>query len=219
MIYKNFIKRTLSSIILIPLVFFLIYFETILFNFFIITCLFIASYEWHKMTRNFFLECVGFIFLIFSFYTTYSLKNYLDYEHFYLLFVISLCIATDLGGYFFGKIFKGPKLTSISPKKTYSGFIGAIILSIIVSLIFYKYDYKFGISIQLNYNFIILILLISIVSQIGDITISFFKRMAKISDTGNIIPGHGGLLDRIDGMIFAIPFFYLILKIDNFNFL
>jgi phosphatidate cytidylyltransferase len=130
-----------------------------------------------------------------------------------------LCIATDLGGYIFGKILKGPKLTSISPKKTYSGFIGAIILSLIVSLIFYKYDYKFGISIQLNYNFIILILLISIVSQIGDITISFFKRIAKISDTGNIIPGHGGLLDRIDGMIFAIPFFYLILKIDNFNFL
>jgi len=219
MISKNFIKRTLSSIILLPLVFFLIYSETILFNFFIITCFVIASYEWHQMIRNFFLECVGFIFLVFSFYATFSLKNYLDYEYFYLLFVISLCIATDLGGYIFGKIFKGPKLTSISPKKTYSGFIGAIILSLIVSLIFYKYDYKFGISIQLNYNFIILILLISIVSQIGDITISFFKRIAKISDTGNIIPGHGGLLDRIDGMIFAIPFFYLILRIYNFNFL
>jgi len=219
MISKNFIIRTISSMILIPLVLFLIFYETILFNFFIIICLVIANYEWYKMTRNFFLKCAGSIFLIFSFYTTFSLKNYLDYEYFYLLFVISLCIATDLGGYIFGKILKGPKLTSISPKKTYSGFIGAIILSIIVSLIFYKYDYKFGISIQLNYDFIILILLISIVSQIGDLIISFFKRLAKISDTGNIIPGHGGLLDRIDGMIFAIPFLYLLLKINIINFL
>ena len=215
---KNFIIRTISSMILIPLVLFLIFYETILFNFFIIICLVIANYEWHKMTRNFFLKFAGSIFLIFSFYTTFSLKNYLDYEYFYLLFVISLCIATDIGGYIFGKILKGPKLTTISPNKTYSGFFGAIILSFFVSLIFYKYDYKFGISIQLNYNFFILILLISIVSQIGDITISFFKRLAKISDTGNIIPGHGGLLDRTDGMIFAIPFLYLLLKLNIINF-
>ena len=218
MISKNFIKRTLSSIILIPLVLFLIFYESILFNFFIIIFLVIANYEWHKMTRNFFLKCTGSIFLIFSFYAAFSLKDYLDYEYFYLLFVISLCIATDLGGYIFGKILKGPKLTSISPKKTYSGFIGAIILSIIVSLIFYKYDYKFGISIILNYHFIILIVSISILSQIGDLTISFFKRLAKINDTGNIIPGHGGLLDRIDGMIFAIPFLYLLLKLNMINF-
>jgi phosphatidate cytidylyltransferase len=218
MISKNFIKRTLSSIILIPLVLFLIFYESILFNFFIIIFWVIANYEWLKMTRNYFLKFVGSLFLIFSFYTAFSLKNYLDYEYFYLLLVISLCIATDLGGYFFGKILKGPKLTSISPNKTYSGFIGAIILSIIVSLIFYKYDYKFGITIQLNYHFIILIVLISILSQIGDLTISFFKRLAKISDTGNIIPGHGGLLDRIDGMIFAIPFLYLLLKVNIISF-
>jgi phosphatidate cytidylyltransferase len=87
-----------------------------------------------------------------------------------------------------------------------------------MSLIFYKYDYKFDISIQLNYHFIILIVLISVLSQIGDLIISFFKRLAKISDTGNIIPGHGGLLDRIDGMIFAIPFLYLLLKLNIINF-
>jgi phosphatidate cytidylyltransferase len=218
MISKNFIKRIISSIILIPLVFFFIFSETIFFNFFIVICLVISIFEWLKMTRKFFWKYTGSIFLIFSFYATFYLKNYLNYEYFYLLFVISLCIATDVGGYIFGKILKGPKLTTISPNKTYSGFIGAIILSFFVSLIFYKYDYKFGISIQLNYNFFILILLISIVSQIGDITISFFKRLAKISDTGNIIPGHGGLLDRIDGMIFAIPFLYLLLKLNIINF-
>ena len=219
MISKNFIKRIISSVILIPLVFFFIFSETILFNFFIFICLVISIFEWLKMTRKFFWKLAGIIFLIFSFYATFNLKNYLNYEYFYLLFVISLCIATDVGGYIFGKVLKGPKLTTISPNKTYSGFIGAIILSFFVSLIFYKYDYKFGISIQLNYSYFILILLISIVSQIGDITISFFKRLAKISDTGNIIPGHGGLLDRIDGMIFAIPLLYLILRINIFNFL
>ena len=219
MISKNFIKRIISSVILIPLVFFFIFSETILFNFFIVICLVISIVEWLKITRKFFWKLTGIVFLIFSFYATFYLKNYLDYEYFYLLFVISLCIATDIGGYIFGKILKGPKLTQISPNKTYSGFFGAIILSILVSLIFYKYDYKFGISIQLNYSFFILILLISTVSQIGDITISYFKRLVKISDTGNIIPGHGGLLDRIDGMIFAIPFLYLLLKINIINFL
>jgi phosphatidate cytidylyltransferase len=219
MISQNFIKRTLSSIILIPLIFFIIFSDTILFNLFISICFVIAFYEWNKMTRKLFSKLTGFVFLLFSFYTTFQLKNYLDFENFYLLFVISICIATDLGGYSFGKILKGPKLTSISPKKTYSGLLGAIILSILVSLFFYKYDYKFGISIQLNSHFIILIVLISIISQIGDITISLFKRLAKISDTGNIIPGHGGLLDRIDGMLFAIPFLFLILKMNIFNFL
>jgi phosphatidate cytidylyltransferase len=218
MISKNFIKRIISSIILIPLVFFFIFSETILFSFFIVICLVISIFEWLNITKKFFWKLTGIVFLIFSFYATFYLKNYLNYEYFYLLFVISLCIATDVGGYIFGKILKGPKLTTISPNKTYSGFFGAIILSFFVSLIFYKYDYKFGISIQLNYNFFILILLISIVSQIGDITISFFKRLAKISDTGNIIPGHGGLLDRIDGMIFAIPFLYLLLKLNIINF-
>ena len=216
---KNFIKRTLSSIILTPIVFFLIFYETILFNFFIVICLIIAIYEWNKMTKKSFFKYAGCIFLFFSFYAAYSLKNYSDYEYFYLLFVISLCIATDLGGYIFGKILKGPKLTSISPKKTYSGFVGAIILSVIVALMFYRYDYKFGVSIQLNFNFFFLILLISIVSQIGDITISFFKRLSNIDDTGKLIPGHGGLLDRIDGMVFAIPFKYLILETNIFNFL
>jgi phosphatidate cytidylyltransferase len=217
MISQNLIKRTLSSIILIPIVFFLISYETNLFFLFIIVCLIIAIYEWNMMTKKLIFKFFGFIFLLFSFYTAFKLKNYSDYDYFYLLFGISLCISTDLGGYIFGKVIKGPKLTSISPKKTYSGFMGGIIMSIIMSLIFYKYDYLFDISIQLNLNFFILVVLISIVSQIGDITISYFKRLVKINDTGIIIPGHGGILDRIDGMIFAIPFLYLILELNIFH--
>jgi phosphatidate cytidylyltransferase len=218
MISQNLIKRTLSSIILIPIVFFLISYETNLFFLFIIVCLIIAIYEWNMMTKKLIFKFFGFIFLLFSFYTAFKLKNYSDYDYFYLLFGISLCISTDSGGYIFGKVIKGPKLTSISPKKTYSGFMGGIIMSIIMSLIFYKYDYLFGISIQLNLYFFILVVLISIVSQIGDITISYFKRLVKINDTGIIIPGHGGILDRIDGMIFAIPFLYLILELNIFHF-
>ena len=121
-----------------------------------------------------------------------------------------ICIFTDLGGFFFGKLFKGPKLTKISPKKTYSGVIGSFVLPLIFGLIYYSY-------VSLNYseltkiNFILLILIISFTSQLGDLTISYFKRKAKIKDTGKFLPGHGGILDRIDGLIFVIPFIYLIL--------
>jgi phosphatidate cytidylyltransferase len=124
----------------------------------------------------------------------------------WLLFVTLICISTDVGGYVFGKIFKGPKLTKISPNKTYAGMVGGYFLSLICLTV---------ISNLINYpvtptQYFIITLLISTVSQIGDITISYFKRLSKIKNTGNIIPGHGGLLDRIDGMIFAFPVFYLV---------
>ena len=130
------------------------------------------------------------------------------------IYILIICISTDLGGYIFGKIFKGPKLTRISPKKTYSGVIGSYLMSIIFIYLFMNSSY-FLTTHEITYNDFILILLISTVSQFGDITISFFKRSSKIKDTGKIIPGHGGLLDRIDGMIFAFPVAYIIFKIIN----
>ena len=114
-----------------------------------------------------------------------------------------ICVSTDIGGYVFGNIFKGPKITKISPKKTYSGMIGGYIVSIIVLIVFLS-------PITITINTLIFILLVSSVSQLGDLIISYFKRLSKIKDTGHIIPGHGGLLDRIDGMIFAFPFTYII---------
>tara|TARA_B100001057_G_C22573660_1_gene842152 strand:+ start:236 stop:610 length:375 start_codon:yes stop_codon:yes gene_type:complete len=116
-----------------------------------------------------------------------------------------ICISTDIGGYIFGKLFKGPKLTKLSPKKTYSGVIGGFILSICTVAVYESYY----LNQQILKNFLILTLIISSVSQIGDIIISYFKRLSNIKDTGKIIPGHGGLLDRIDGMIFAFPFSYI----------
>ena len=121
-----------------------------------------------------------------------------------------ICISTDIGGYIFGKIFKGPKLIKISPKKTYSGMIGGYILSIICLSTFLNSKYVLTKTTDLTVNIFIFILLVSTISQIGDIIISYFKRLSKIKNTGNIIPGHGGLLDRIDGMIFVFPIYYLI---------
>ena len=161
------------------------------------------------MNKNIFYKIFGLIFLIFSFYSFYKLSS----EIFLLIFVILICISTDIGGYIFGKLFKGPKITTISPNKTYAGMIGGYILSIIclyiiLSLINYK-----GTLIQL----FILTILLSSVSQGGDIIISFFKRKAEVKNTGFLIPGHGGLLDRIDGMIFAVPTLYMIELIGFLN--
>ena len=127
----------------------------------------------------------------------------------FFLFVILICISTDIGGYVFGKILKGPKLTKISPKKTYAGVFGGFLLPLIAGLVVYEYEYTEEIPDSGLY-FLIIILFISLISQIGDLIISFFKRKAKIKDTGKILPGHGGLLDRIDGMIFVFPICYLI---------
>jgi phosphatidate cytidylyltransferase len=124
----------------------------------------------------------------------------------FLLLITIICISTDIGGYVFGKIFKGPKLTKFSPNKTYAGMIGGYLLSIISAIFFNNFYFTEEIQIK----WFIFVILISTTSQLGDIIISYFKRLSKIKDTGKIIPGHGGLLDRIDGMIFAFPFSYLI---------
>ena len=210
---REFIKRILSSVILIPFVLFVIIKGSVLFNFFILICFFITAYEWHNMGKKKSYYLFGFIFLIFSFYSTFELRNITGSYH-YFLTVLIICISTDIGGYIFGKIFKGPKLTKISPNKTYSGMIGGYILSIIILGTLYNSTYLINQFVNLNINFLIFILFVSTISQIGDIIISYFKRLSKIKDTGKIIPGHGGLLDRIDGMVFAFPFSYLILKFN-----
>ena len=199
---NNLVKRILSSIVLIPLAFYFILHGSYMLMFFTFICFVIACYEWHMITKNKPYKTYGFIFLIISFYTFYDLSV----DAFRLLFVLIICVSTDIGGYVFGKIFNGPKITKISPNKTYAGALGGYFLSLISLIIITSYiDYPF-----LTIQFFITIILISTVSQIGDITVSYFKRKSKIKNTGKIIPGHGGLLDRIDGMIFAFPIYYLI---------
>ena len=126
------------------------------------------------------------------------------------LIIIFACISTDIGGYKFGKIFKGPKLIKISPNKTFSGVIGSYLMSFLLCFVLI---YTNIVNEKYLINFIIFIFLVSTISQFGDILISYFKRLSNIKDTGKIIPGHGGLLDRLDGMIFAFPFSYVMFSL------
>jgi len=202
---NNLTKRILSSAILLPLVFYFILYGSFVSIFFIITIFFIASYEWYLMTKNKFYQIYGFTFLVISFYIFYKISlNVIE-----VLFVISICVFTDIGGYLFGKIFKGPKLTKISPNKTYSGMIGAYFLSFLFVILTVNFIDYYEISLEL----FVITFMISTASQIGDLIISYFKRLSKIKNTGKIIPGHGGLLDRIDGLIFVIPISFLIYKV------
>ena len=122
--------------------------------------------------------------------------------------ILSICIFTDIGGYVFGNVFKGPKLIKISPKKTYAGVVGGFLFSLIAALSFIKITENIYLETHSLHSFLS-ILIISFISQIGDLIISFFKRKAKLKDTGKILPGHGGLLDRVDGLIFVMPLVYL----------
>ncbi len=199
-------KRSLSSIILIVVSFYIVIVGSYLFNFFIILVLLFSLFEWHRMSfkRNYYYP--GIFFLLLSFYSVYTLRNDQS-EIFDFLTILAICILTDIGGFIFGKFFKGPKLTKISPNKTYAGLVGSFILPILLLssfIIFFK-D-KFKLEVLLDINFIIYICIISSISQFGDLVISYFKRLSDIKDTGKIIPGHGGILDRIDGMIFVFPF-------------
>ena len=217
MIKSEFLKRLLSSIIIIPLFLFFIIKGSYYFTFFIIFVLLVCIYEWIKLASNSLFLIPGLLIIKLSFFSAYLLRGNLENGLVEFLTVILICVSTDIGGYFFGKLLKGPKLTKISPNKTYAGFLGGIFLSIILVIFFSQnlsiknfYVFKMNIYSLENYIFIILV---SITSQIGDILISFFKRMAKVKNTGKIIPGHGGLLDRLDGMILAVPFAYLYLNL------
>ena len=200
-------KRILSSIIIIAIAFFFITKGSFFYIFFLSICFFITSFEWYKMTKNKNYFLLGLFFLILSFLSAFFLRNIFLKD---FILVILICISTDIGGFVFGKIFKGPKLTKISPNKTYSGMIGSFFLSIISALFYTNY---YGLIYWTDNVLLITVILISSVSQIGDLTVSYFKRISKIKNTGKIIPGHGGLLDRIDGMLFAIPFAFILFKL------
>ena len=199
-------KRILSSIIIIVIAFFFITKGSFFYIFFLSICFFITSFEWYKMTKNKNYFLLGLVFLILSFLSAFLLRNIFLKD---FILVILICISTDIGGFVFGKIFKGPKLTKISPNKTYSGMIGSFFLSIISALYYTSY---YGLIYWTDNVLLITVILISSLSQIGDLTVSYFKRISKIKNTGKIIPGHGGLLDRIDGMLFAIPFAFILFK-------
>ncbi len=204
---SNLYKRILTSFPLFIITIYAIYNNIVLvLSLFIIASILI--YEFSKIVKNIFkknktkslvfLNLFIFYICLFTSQIYFFLSSEFENKQIVFLFILSICIFTDVGGYTFGNIIKGKKLTTISPNKTYAGMIGSFICSLIISMLFIIY---FNFSI----NFIFFTLLISLVSQIGDLFISYLKRKANIKDTGNFLPGHGGLLDRLDGIIFAIP--------------
>ena len=205
-------KRIATSILLLSLLF--LGFKIIIIVSIILFFIFVEIFKkFQIILKKIFLKKKLFLFAILvliQLYTLYLISLILfpfvqnDSQKInYLFLIISICITSDIGGYIVGNIVKGKKLTKISPKKTYSGMIGSFIFSLIISSVLFK-DL---VSIQ---SLIIFIFLISLISQIGDILISLLKRTAKLKDTGNILPGHGGLLDRFDGLFFAIPLGFMI---------
>ena len=198
-------KRIISSIVLLPITFFFIFNDLEYLLGFLLLLLAISIYEWYYISKNKYHLILGLIFIIFSFYSTYNVRLLLGIDIF--LSILLACIFTDIGGYVFGKILKGPKLTKISPSKTYSGLIGGCAFSILALFLLYKFYFITNINI---FFLVITGTIIALVSQIGDIIVSYFKRLKKMKDTGKLLPGHGGLLDRIDGMIFVFPFVFVL---------
>ena len=209
-------KKSLSSIILITMVGIITNLRNEYFLVFLIFIYFVSSYEWIKLSKNKFILLLGLLFLAFSTYSVFEIKSINNNNNlFYFLLIV--CVGSDVGGFSFGKVLGGPKLTSISPNKTFSGSIGSFILAIFFSYIYLdliKFDILNANAFNLKYFF--LIFLLSLVCQLGDLVISFFKRKSKLKDTSNLIPGHGGLLDRIDGILFVFPFFYTLSYFLNF---
>ena len=210
---KELYLRIFTSLILVTLLILMINYSIILIS----TLILIFVFSWiefnniinrihirkNKLNLSKFLS--KFLILIYlSFFTLVIIDEFIENRpniSWNLIFVICVCVLSDIGGYIFGKTFKGKKITKISPNKTYSGMFGSFFLSIIFAL-----SYSFSLSFVDVSLIVFLSILISFICQLGDLFVSFLKRKAKLKDTGNILPGHGGILDRIDGIIFALPF-------------
>ena len=214
--YSEFNKRLISSILMVPAIIFIVLLGSYYFIFFLYLCFAISIYEWINISNSKKYIVPGLFLLMLSFYSAYKVRytSYNDFDGASLfLFILFICILTDLGGYFFGKILKGPKLTKISPKKTISGFVGGFILPLFFFYILFNNEILTINNKNFSVNFLSLIFFIisiSLISQIGDIAVSYFKRLSGIKNSGNIIPGHGGILDRIDGMIFVFLISYFL---------
>ena len=202
----EFKKRLFTSIILLFSIT-IMFFSNLFFVFFLIIFLTVGIVEFlnivNKLHKNIFKKIISNILFISYIFVLFSIL--LQFSVFYnlkiIIFTILLiCISSDVGGYIFGKKFNGPKLTKISPNKTIAGSIGALFLSSLTSTITISYLIN-----EITLKSFLLGIIISLGVQIGDLFFSFLKRRARLKDTGNILPGHGGVLDRIDGIVIGMP--------------
>ena len=214
----NLQKRILTSVIILPLSIFFILKGGYFLLFYLLSVFFIANYElfsvFRKIKTILFLDFV----LIVSLFSIYYLTN--NQTSFYLLlWVIILVICSDIGGYVFGKIFKWKKLTKISPKKTLSGALGSLIFSL-GSVFLLGFIIELISSLDSNFfykpRYFILAIVFSIAAQFGDLLISYLKRKEKIKDTGKLLPGHGGIFDRIDSLMPVVILAYILYNLQLF---
>ena len=207
----NLQKRILTSIIILPLSIFFIAKGGYFLTFFLIFILFAGTHELFSVFKK--TQSIVFLslILILSLFSIYYLR---ENAELFLFLAIAVVISSDIGGYIFGKIFKWKKLTKISPKKTISGVFGSYFLSIICLFVFFEILVSYSEpnsyficcskwGLKPNYQFFLITIVFSTIAQIGDLTISYYKRLDKIKDTGKILPGHGGIFDRIDGLMFV----------------
>lgn len=201
-------KQRINTGIFLLLILLLMFLSKIIYLYTIIIILSFSFIEFSKIIKKIFIKAIFKQFFINSFFATYLFFLMLIFMigindiHFkiILFLILLICISSDIGGIIFGKIFKGPRLTRISPNKTFSGSMGSFIFSIFTSTVLLNYSFKTDIIEN-----IILGIVISLSVQIGDLLFSFLKRKSFLKNTGNILPGHGGILDRIDGILFGLP--------------
>ena len=215
---SELLKRSISSFFLMSFVFLSALINDYIFLSILFIVVILSWIEWIKV-----IEKIRFkklyriihiiLFLIYLLMAFIVCFNVFVIDKYFFLTILMICVFSDVGGYIFGKTFGGKKLTKISPNKTISGSVGSFILSFIgfFTIYFYFNDLLF-VRLQIETLFFIP-LIISLICQIGDLFISYYKRKAKVKNTGNIIPGHGGLLDRIDGIIFALPIGFIIISL------
>ena len=203
-------KRIITSILLFIFTISFILINEIFFSFIAFMILSLCVVEWYKLNRIYFrknkweynlITITGIIYAFFVLFTIINLRGDSYEDAIFLIFILSVCAGSDIGGYVFGKLIGGKKLIKISPNKTISGTVGSFIFSLLPIFLF---------NFQFTLKNIFFCLIVSLSCQIGDLIISYFKRLNKIKDTGSILPGHGGLLDRLDGIIFALPTVYIL---------
>ena len=206
---NELLKRSFTSIILLIVFFFCLFKSQTTWLYLLIFFTVICFYEFYNLLRKIFKINLIFILYIslialYLYYFQLSLtKIRTEYNENIILILLSVCIFSDIGGYIVGKSIGGPKLTTISPNKTISGAIGSILLAIIGT---FSVNILLDVLDQRKIITYVWIIVMSIFCQIGDLFISYLKRKAKVKDTGNMLPGHGGILDRVDGLIIAVPF-------------
>lgn len=211
-------NRTISSCILIILTFLSALISDYVFLSILFITLIFSWIEWVKIIekitfKKIYLTIHNILFLLYLSIAFIICFNIFIIDKYFFLSILMICVFSDIGGYVFGKTFGGKKLTKISPNKTVSGSIGSFTFSYIGFFLIYFY-FNDLLFVRLDFEILFFIpLIISLICQLGDLFISYYKRKAKIKNTGNLIPGHGGLLDRIDGSIFALPIGFIIISL------